>query len=216
MDLYEVSYVKSLELRLAEMETRLQSQDTPGLTQGFPVAGVQQSYNSLADEMPPIDPMHWQYSFYSSTTYPPEIQTPLEHSFLDSTGINPHSSHVSAYSGATPNATIPTHDSDFFVLDPVAESSHKNDRPLQGLSISQAETAGFLHAYFERIHPRYPFLDINECSSAYMYYKQMSTVADGVQASWYSFLLTTVSSSTTLPVGLARLNDSSCVQLGVQ
>jgi hypothetical protein len=37
--------------------------------------------------------------------------------------------------------------------------------------ISTSEGASFFQTYFEIVHPRYPFLDVEECSGAYLKWK---------------------------------------------
>jgi hypothetical protein len=195
VDVYEVSYVKSLEQRVAELETRLESQH-PEDTPSFTVDGAQQLSNFAADDLQPMDPMHWQYSFCPPVANHTGTHNLFGPSFFDSSGINPIPAHASVDSVGTLEAAISGHDHELFALEPAMESSHKNDQPLQRLSISHIDTARFLYTYFDLIHPRYPFLDVDECSSAYLYYKRMLVVTDEVQASWYSFLLTLVSIST--------------------
>lgn len=195
MDIYDVSYVKSLEQRVAELETRLESQhskDTPGFT----VEGAQQLSNFIVDDLQPMDPMHWQYSFCPPVITQPGTHSLFDHSFLDPGGFNSLPAHVSVDTVGTLEAAISGHDQEFFALEPAMESSHKNDQSSQRLSISHIDAARFLYTYFNLIHPRYPFLDVDECSNAYLYYKRMLVVTDEVQASWYSFLLTLVSVST--------------------
>lgn len=194
-----MSYVKSLEQRVAELESRLGSQEPSTVENSFPVDGTQRWSHSLADDLQPMDPMHWQYSFYSSMANPPDPHNAFEHLLVDPNAIHSLSTRVSVNSGLADKTPVSTHDHDFFALEPVAESSHKNDEPLPGLPIPCAEIASFLHAYFELIHPRYPFLDIDECANAYLKHKQTLSVTDEVQASWYSFLLTTVSQSIHPP-----------------
>lgn len=188
VDIYEVSYVKSLQQRIAELEARWESQN-PEATLNFMVDEEQQQPSYFAtDDLQPVDPMHWQYSFYPPTTRP---HHPFEQ-FLDSSGIGLITTHNSADVIGPLEDAITPHDQESFGLEPAVENLHKNVQSLQQLSISNLDTARFLHTYFDLIHPRYPFLDVGECGNAYLYYKRILVVTDEVQVSWYSFLLTLV------------------------
>ncbi|KEF53943.1 uncharacterized protein A1O9_09738 [Exophiala aquamarina CBS 119918] len=190
VDIYEVSYVKSLQQRVAELEARFESQN-PEVTPTFIVEGEQQqSSYFIGDDLQPMDPMHWQCSFYPPTNQPPRPRDVFEQPFLDSSGIDLLAAHNSADVIGPLEDSIPPHDQDCFGLDPAIQTLHKNVQTLQQLSISNLDAARFLHTYFDLIHPRYPFLDVDECGNAYLYYKGMLVVTDEMQVSWYSFLLT--------------------------
>ncbi|EXK75936.1 hypothetical protein FOQG_19303 [Fusarium oxysporum f. sp. raphani 54005] len=54
-----------------------------------------------------------------------------------------------------------------------ADTTHCLDPSIAAVmtDISVREGASFFQAYFEIIHPRYPFLDVEECSTAYLKWK---------------------------------------------
>ncbi|KIL84052.1 hypothetical protein FAVG1_12749 [Fusarium avenaceum] len=63
--------------------------------------------------------------------------------------------------------------------------------PSAGVTIADiavCEGASFCQTYFEVIHPRYPFLDIEECSAAYLKWK-MHEIATGDDQGWPTRLL---------------------------
>lgn len=183
--------MKSLQQRVAELEARWEPQN-PEAAPSFVVdGGQQQSPYFMVDDMQPMDPMHWQCSFYPPTAQPSRPHNAFEQ-FFDSSNIGIHTTHSSADVIEPLGEAIAAHDQESFGLEPAPDHLRKNALPLQQLPISNHATARFLYTYFDLIHQRYPFLDVEECGNAYLYYKRILVVTDEVQVSWYSFLLTLV------------------------
>ena len=62
-------------------------------------------------------------------------------------------------------------------------------RSLISAKISSSEGASYFQTYFEIIHPRYPFLNVAECSEAYLEWKTRSSLAEPIRGGWTAFLV---------------------------
>ncbi|KAH7121800.1 hypothetical protein B0J13DRAFT_628936 [Dactylonectria estremocensis] len=148
-DTYSVSYVKNLEQQVAGLQARL-SEPTGPLVQ-HARADVYPDLQSFTDPanalyLPPISSENTDFDFLS---YQDE----------------------SLFSIAQPPPTQVTDQ-----VDPgsySADDTHSLDPSADAImtDISVREGASFFQTYFEIIHPRYPFLDVEECSTAYLKWK---------------------------------------------
>ncbi|KAG7420585.1 hypothetical protein Forpi1262_v016227 [Fusarium oxysporum f. sp. raphani] len=82
-----------------------------------------------------------------------------------------------------------------------ADTTHCLDPSIAAVmtDISVREGASFFQAYFEIIHPRYPFLDVEECSTAYLKWKtgEIATCSGNVWSMCLLKLVRTLSPSSS-------------------
>lgn len=202
-----MAYVTSLEQHVAELEVSLQQQisrSTSGRLFGAshplpapcstsPQIDVTQfSTTMFQDASGSTDPMILSYlpPLYSGDTIYDQTlaelqqqeslfsitqQNPIHHA--RQTPISPIA--VASVASAPIAATL-----DFFSTPAAASTS----------SVSIPEGASFFQTYFEVIHPRYPFLDVEECSRAYLDWKTGKVDLSG-SSGWSSYLVKMVSYS---------------------
>ncbi|KAF4442023.1 hypothetical protein FALBO_17305 [Fusarium albosuccineum] len=148
-DTYSVSYVKGLEQQVADLQGRLSEMTGPLVRNARPdVCPDLQSVTDPANPLylPPISSENTAFDFlsYQDENLFSITQPPPR----QVTNPVDHGS----YSADTAHC-----------LDPSADASMTD--------ISAREGASFFQTYFEIIHPRYPFLDVDECSTAYLKWK---------------------------------------------
>ncbi|KAH7241278.1 hypothetical protein BKA59DRAFT_400639 [Fusarium tricinctum] len=175
-DTYSVSYVNGLEQQVAGLLGRV-SQHSSGST----VPGQPNSDGPLAQNTQPND--------YTESP-----------SFIDSLeGL--YTPAVSAL-GNTSFDFLSYQDENLFSITQQTSSHFDNPADSVGYSgdtmihsagaeiadITVSEGASFFQTYFEVIHPRYPFLDPEECSAAYLKWK-MDEIATGGDQVWPTRLL---------------------------
>lgn len=78
---------------------------------------------------------------------------------------------------------------------PADSVSYSGDATIADIAVR--EGGSFFQTYFEVIHPRYPFLDPEECSAAYLKWK-MDEIATGDDQSWPTRLLKLVCAQSLL------------------
>jgi hypothetical protein len=166
MDMYSVSYVKDLEQQVADLQGN-RDQQTSELTiqdhlescnpslrtaqmnifqdvQGFPDPmdlSYLPSVSSLGDAAFDFDFSHTDENLFSISQLPPIQRTPV----------------TSTTEGASQSTG--------------AAQTLNQSAAATMVEISISDGASFFQTYFEMIHPRYPFLDVEECSGAYLKWK---------------------------------------------
>ncbi|KAH7121517.1 hypothetical protein EDB81DRAFT_952249 [Dactylonectria macrodidyma] len=148
-DTYSVSYVKNLEQQVADLQGRISELDSSLVRNArVDVCPDLQSFTDPANMLylPPMSSENLAFDFqsYQDENLFSITQPPPTRA---TNPVDPES-----YSADT------THP-----LDTSADASMTD--------ISVHEGASFFQTYFEIIHPRYPFLDVEECSTAYLKWK---------------------------------------------
>ncbi|KAH6972961.1 hypothetical protein BKA56DRAFT_620329 [Ilyonectria sp. MPI-CAGE-AT-0026] len=146
---YSVSYVKDLEQQVADLQGRLSEVTDPLVRNAQADVGPDlQSFTDLADPLylPPISSENTTFDFLS-----------YQDENLFSITQPPPTQMTNPVDPGSYSADAT------YSLDPSADASMAD--------ISACEGASFFQTYFEIIHPRYPFLDVEECSTAYLKWK---------------------------------------------
>ncbi|KAJ4209702.1 hypothetical protein NW759_013347 [Fusarium solani] len=162
-DTYSVSYVKDLEQQVANFQARLSQQTSETTAQVHAGSGALLTRNTQAN-------IYAEFQGFTdplNALYLPPIHSPgntaltLDFSYQDE----------NLFSIAQQPATQLSNS-----VDPgsyTADTPHPLDVSADATmaDVSVREGASFFQTYFEIIHPRYPFLDVEECSTAYLKWK---------------------------------------------
>lgn len=190
--------MRSLERRVADLENK---ENQPPLTimQRLP-NGTDNSETDLLPSStshithPAIDPIHWQLSFF-----PPVANTFASHQDATQLSLTSSDMNHSAAIPRVPPIRLETYSpsTEPFLFDPISEDGHPSSsytssfQPSQ-IFISIPDAARYFQLYFDIVHARYPFLDVEECSKAYIHFSGNGKPNDQLEAIWYSFLTTMV------------------------
>ncbi|KAK6381252.1 hypothetical protein LTS17_004309 [Exophiala oligosperma] len=193
MDLYSVDYVRSLEHRLADMEGRPHHQmPTHGL-QPLPVPPMVTPQNKPGDVQvnvaPSIDTTQPQQQIFQPPINELDPQPAFSQAFAEPDYIS--STPLQGAADYTENAgnTLASGDIDFtFTLTPPRTVPRQPD----DVPVSTSDAASYFFVYFEVIHSRYPFLRIQDCSSAYLDWKEHRQLPGSFQSTWHLFLVTMI------------------------
>jgi hypothetical protein len=157
--MYSVAYVKDLEQQVAGLQGKSpESTSQVHLESSNPSPGLAEG--DIFQEVPVLaDPMILSYLPSNSPLTAPGIN--VDFSLADDTLFSVSQPHLmqraqdmSATQGSTPLSGG---------MQPLNRTNMAD--------ISIGDGASFFQTYFEMIHPRYPFLDVEECSGAYMIWK---------------------------------------------
>jgi hypothetical protein len=203
VETYLVSYVKSLEQYIADLESSLHRQ-VPGSASDHlfgasldapPSSSFQQldaefNIGMFQDAVEATDPTIVSYLpplYPKDTAYDHAMAELQQSENLFSITENPvhplpHTTTGIVTSTSAPvSVPVPAHDGNAF------EPSAAPTAPAVS-SVSVPEGASFFQTYFELVHPRYPFLDVEECSQAYLAWRNGEIfVSHG--SGWSSYLV---------------------------
>jgi hypothetical protein len=199
MALYPVQYIESLEARISEIEHEA-TLVTPEMSLAQPQSGPSrhiadsQIANAFANSQSASD--HLDMAF----------MTPLDHSNNMMYGLDMLQSEDSLFFVSDVpghhTTTSPVVQSDPAVMP--ARISEQGSAP-RVADVSIHEGALFFQVYFEAIHPRYPFLDVDECNRGYQEWKAGSEGFASSSDAWRSYLVKmareAAPSSFLVPVG---------------
>ncbi|CAJ0550055.1 Ff.00g099850.m01.CDS01 [Fusarium sp. VM40] len=175
-DTYSVSYVNGLEEQVAGLLGRVSQHSSDSTIPGHPISDGNLAHNTQPNEYTESQ------SFINSLE---GLHTPAV-SALGNTGFD-------FLSYQDENLFSITQQPSSHIDNPADLVSYSGDpmNPSAGATAADivvCEGASFFQTYFEVIHPRYPFLDIEECSAAYLKWK-MGEMADGDDKAWPTRLL---------------------------
>ncbi|CAH0055891.1 unnamed protein product [Clonostachys solani] len=166
-DTYTVSYVEDLEQQVASFHARLhqQSFETTAQVHKGPGTVLTQNtepniYTELQDFNDPLNtfylpPIH----SHENTAFTFDFSYPDENLFS-----------IAQQPATQLNNTV---DPRSYTVDTSQSLEASVDATIADVSVR--EGASFFQTYFEIIHPRYPFLDVEECSTAYLNWKTGET-----------------------------------------
>ncbi|KAK7219711.1 hypothetical protein V2G26_007714 [Clonostachys chloroleuca] len=157
-DTYSVSYVEDLEQQVANFHARLPQQTSETTAQVHTGPGTLLSRNTQENIYAEVqgfnDPINAfclpPIHSHENTAFPFDFSYPDENLF----------SIVQEPTTQVINTVEPR---SYYTVDPSADAAMAD--------VSVREGASFFQTYFETIHPRYPFLDVEECSTAYLKWK---------------------------------------------
>jgi hypothetical protein len=180
MALYSVHYIESLEARVSDLQNGA-TLATPGVSLDQPTDGPSRHIdNGLPNPQSGFDQL--DMSFMTPLDNPNHIIYGLDmlHSDDNLFSISDVANHdTSVNSVAHSDPAMPLH--------------VPGDGPAPSLAeVSVHEGAVFFQVYFETIHPRYPFLDVEECSRGYQDWRLGAIFLSGTDA-WRSYLVKMVS-----------------------
>lgn len=193
--MYPVEYVKSLEQHVANLETKLGQYSG---NDGFgPISGIEfdshlmstASIDAATAPLPMTEPLQVQPVSALDPSQPNANAAPGMPDGLDPDLM-----------GGWPLSFSPMQQDIFHntaFLEPLmvnAESATFKSSPtsISKVSITTADAANYFQIYFEVIHPRYPFLMVEDCVQAYSRWKLDGFVTDDFQSLWFSFITTMV------------------------
>lgn len=204
MQSYPVEYIRSLESHVADLETKLQQ---------HPVPPDPATFHTLDDSSyqfarSPVNFSFLDTNFSQTLLAPlPPQQNPYQHPH-PATNVDNMASSFPSYSNLDPNfmvtfplqSPINSQDLNRNAISPNALDLHAGLGPAQhapppsaaDIAISAGDAASYFLAYFDVIHSRYPFLNVPDCSRAYLNWKHRVRIPGDFQTSWYSFLATLV------------------------
>ncbi|CAG9993113.1 unnamed protein product [Clonostachys byssicola] len=162
-DTYSVSYVEDLEQQVANLHARLPEQTSETTAQVHTGPGTLLAPNTQANIYAEVqgfnDPINAFYlppiHSHGNTDFPFDFSYPDENLF----------SIVQEPTTQVNNTVEPRS----YELDTSQSIDASADAAMADVSVR--EGASFFQTYFETIHPRYPFLDVEECSTAYLKWK---------------------------------------------
>jgi hypothetical protein len=187
MKMYPIAYIKSLEENAAQLKQRLNQQVTGAAFDQFYTAQPQSSENLVFDMLPNFqvtDDAHQSQSLYlppinMTDDYPCIRNSPQEMSdlFPNSEPQLHHQSNMDRGPLAAFVGSPPTQEKLYRFL---AESP---------IDTSVSTIASSFQTYFKVIHPRYPFLDVEDCSNAYLEWKANLVLPRSRTNGWPAFLV---------------------------
>ncbi|KAJ0154344.1 Uncharacterized protein HZ326_3265 [Fusarium oxysporum f. sp. albedinis] len=153
--MYPVSYVQGLEQRVAGLQGRLDQQTAKSMSQENPESG-----SPLAPNL--------------QTNIHPDLQSftgHLDAFYMQSVPSQGYSFDLLTYQADnlfSISQQPPADEANYSI-----DTTRSLDPSMAAVvtDISVREGASFFQTYFEIIHPRYPFLDVEECSTAYIKWK---------------------------------------------
>uniref|UniRef100_A0A8H7NGY3 Zn(2)-C6 fungal-type domain-containing protein n=1 Tax=Bionectria ochroleuca TaxID=29856 RepID=A0A8H7NGY3_BIOOC len=162
-DTYSVSYVEDLEQQVASFHARLPQQTSETAAQVHTGAGTLLAPNTQSNIYAEVqgfnDPIN---AFYlppihsrENTAFPFDFSYPDENLFS-----------IAQEPTIQVNNTV---EPGSYTIDASQSLAASGDAAMADVSVR--EGASFFQTYFETIHPRYPFLDVEECSTAYLKWK---------------------------------------------
>ncbi|KAL5593041.1 hypothetical protein FOBRF1_012143 [Fusarium oxysporum] len=170
--MYPVSYVQGLEQRVAGLQGRLDQQTAKSMTQENPESGSNLAPNLQANIHPDLQ----SFTGHLDAFYMPSV--PSQGNSFDL--LTYQADNLFSIS-QQPSANEANYSTDTMrSLDPSMAAVVTD--------ISVREGASFFQTYFKIIHPRYPFLDVEECSTAYIKWKAGEIATCGNNA-WSTCLL---------------------------
>lgn len=183
MALYPVQYIESLEARISDIEHEA-TLVTPEMSLAQPESGPSrhiadtQINHAFANPQGASD--HLDMTF----------MTPLDNSHNMMYGLDMLQSEDSLFFVSD----VPSHHtttSPVVQSDPAVMPAHISDQGSapRFADVSIHEGALFFQVYFEAIHPRYPFLDVEECSRGYQEWKTGSDSFVSTGDAWRSYLV---------------------------
>ncbi|EMT74627.1 hypothetical protein FOC4_g10000754 [Fusarium odoratissimum] len=170
--MYPVSYVQGLEQRVAGLQGRLDQQTAKSMTQENPESGSNLAPNLQANIHPDLQ----SFTGHLDAFYMPSV--PSQGNSFDL--LTYQADNLFSISQQPPADEANYSTDAMRSLDPSMAAVVTN--------ISVREGASFFQTYFEIIHPRYPFLDVEECSTAYIKWKAGEIATCGNNA-WSTCLL---------------------------
>ncbi|KAJ4324080.1 hypothetical protein N0V84_004046 [Fusarium piperis] len=152
----QISYVKDLEQQVANFQDR---PTAPVHTGSGALLAQDTQTNAYAEFQSFTDPL--------DTFYLPQIPTPGNTAFTFDFSNQDENLFSIAQQPATQLSN--SVDPGSYAEDTVHSLDASEGSTMTDVSVREA--ASFFQTYFEIIHPRYPFLDVEECSTAYLKWK---------------------------------------------
>lgn len=180
--MYPVSYVQGLEQRVAGLQGRLDQQSAKSMTQELPESGSPLAPNLQTNIHPDLQ----GFTGHLDAFYMPSV--PSQGNSFDLSTFQ--ADNLFSISQQPPADEVNYSTDTTRSLDPSIAAVVTD--------ISVREGASFFQTYFEIIHPRYPFLDVEECSTAYIKWKAGEIATCGNNA-WSTCLLKLVRTLSTSP-----------------
>uniref|UniRef100_A0A0D2YER4 Transcription factor domain-containing protein n=1 Tax=Fusarium oxysporum (strain Fo5176) TaxID=660025 RepID=A0A0D2YER4_FUSOF len=170
--MYPVSYVQGLEQRVAGLQGRLDQQSAKSMTQELPESGSPLAPNLQTNIHPDLQ----GFTGHLDAFYMPSV--PSQGNSFDLSTFQADNLFSISQQPPADEANYST------------DTTRSLDPSMAAVvtDISVREGASFFQTYFEIIHPRYPFLDVEECSTAYIKWKAGEIATCGNNA-WSTCLL---------------------------
>ncbi|KAH9208009.1 hypothetical protein DL95DRAFT_428864 [Leptodontidium sp. 2 PMI_412] len=174
MALYPIQYIESLEARISDIQHEA-TLVAPGMSLDQPEDGPSRRLADpqITNDFPNLPSTSDQLDMTFMSPLDTSNNMIYSLDMLQSEGNLFSVSDVANYDTAT-NSAMPVHVLGQGSAPTIAE-------------VSIHEGALFFQAYFETIHPRYPFLDVEECSKGYQDWKTGEIFTSGSDA-WRSYL----------------------------
>lgn len=175
MALYPIQYIESLEARISDIQHEA-TLVTPGMSLDQPEDGPSRRLTDpqITNDFPNLPSTSDQLDMTFMSPLDTSNNMIYSLDMLQSEGNLFSVRDVANYDTAT-NSAMPVHVLGQGSAPTIAE-------------VSIHEGALFFQAYFETIHPRYPFLDVEECSKGYQDWKTGEIFTSGSDA-WRSYLV---------------------------
>jgi hypothetical protein len=171
----------------SQSQTQTQPQSSRGRSAAGPIEtvdGTSVAVDVFADGSNSTDPLYSYLPPFDPANYDLSMLEPTDDLFSI---IPPQAAHLpTSRAVQQQQPPPPTVDQGSDTTVPIHTLSQSTGPTLSEVSINEGAT--FFQTYFEVIHPRYPFLDVEECSRAYLEWK--TGVISIVHVSgWSSYLV---------------------------
>lgn len=192
MGVYPVRYISSLETQVAELQGQRKEREQPHSQSLSDTIGP-----SLSTATGPLQPGFPSLSLLASpSTIPMEdislSPTPGLHGAPNDDSFMPDFNFLghlqTSIVGQSPSISPPA----ALALNVVGTPELNSPSRPKPISLSVVDAASHFLTYVEIIHPRYPFLEVEDCSLAYLAWRDSQEQAQGAQNSWHLFLATMV------------------------